>query len=65
MENTTKVALITGATRGIGKQIALELAENGYNISLNYRTLSDEVNNLKSEIESKGVKCLLVNGCSC
>ena len=52
MENTTKVALITGATRGIGKQIALELAENGYNISLNYRTLSDEVNNLKSEIES-------------
>ena len=57
-----KVALITGATRGIGKQIALELAENGYNISLNYRTLSDEVNNLKSEIESKGVKCLLVNG---
>ena len=57
MENTTKVALITGATRGIGKQIALELAENGYNISLNYRTLSDEVNNLKSEIESKGVKC--------
>ena len=62
MENTTKVALITGATRGIGKQIALELAENGYNISLNYRTLSDEVNNLKSEIESKGVKCLLVNG---
>ena len=55
MENTTKVALITGATRGIGKQIALELAENGYNISLNYRTLSDEVNNLKSEIESKGV----------
>ena len=41
MENTTKVALITGATSGIGKQIALELAENGYNISLNYRALSD------------------------
>lgn len=57
-----KIALVTGATRGIGKQIALKLAENGYNISLNYRKLSDEVNNLKSEIESKGVKCLLVNG---
>ncbi len=62
MEETTKVALITGATRGIGKQIALELAENGYNVSLNYRTLSDEVNSLKAEIESKGVKCLLVSG---
>lgn len=62
MNETNKVALITGATRGIGKAIALELAESGYNISLNYRALSDDVNNLKSEIESKGVKCLLVNG---
>ena len=57
-----KVALVTGATRGIGKQIALELAENGYNISLNYRTMSEDVENLKKEIEEKGVKCLLVNG---
>lgn len=62
MSENTKVALVTGATRGIGKEIALELAENGYNISLNYRTLSDAVNALKEEIESKGVKCLLVSG---
>lgn len=62
MEEIKKVALVTGATRGIGKQIALELAENGYNISLNYRTLSDDVNNLKSEIEANGVQCLLVSG---
>ena len=62
MEISNKVALITGATRGIGKAIALELADNGYNISLNYRALTDEVNNLKVELESKGIKCLLVNG---
>ena len=62
MSEEMKVALVTGATRGIGKQIALELAENGYNISLNYRTMSEDVENLKKEIESKGVKCLLVNG---
>ena len=31
-----KVAMITGATRGIGKQIALTLANEGYNIVLNY-----------------------------
>ena len=62
METSNKVALITGATRGIGKAIALELADNGYNISLNYRALTDEVNNLKVELESKGIKCLLVNG---
>lgn len=62
MSEEIKVALVTGATRGIGKQIALELAENGYSISLNYRTMSEDVENLKQEIESKGVKCLLVNG---
>ena len=32
-----KSALITGATRGIGKQIAITLAKQGYNIALNYR----------------------------
>lgn len=62
MEENNKVALITGATRGIGKEIALELSKNGFNIALNYRTLNDEVTNLKNEIEFNNVKCLLVNG---
>ena len=53
-----KVAMITGATRGIGKQIALTLANEGYNIVLNYRTENDELKQLKNEIESKKVKCL-------
>lgn len=57
-----KVAFITGATRGIGKEIALTLASEGYDIALNYRTMSDSVNTLKSDIESKGVHCLLVKG---
>ena len=52
-----KVAMITGATRGIGKQIALTLANEGYNIVLNYRTENDELKQLKNEIESKKVKC--------
>lgn len=53
-----KVALITGAARGIGKQIALTLAKQGYNIVLNYRKENEEVTNTKNEIESTGVKCL-------
>ncbi len=57
-----KVAMITGATRGIGKQIALTLANEGYNIILNYRTENDELKQLKNEIESKNVKCLVVQG---
>ena len=57
-----KVAMITGATRGIGKQIALTLANEGYNIVLNYRTENDELKQLKNEIESKKIKCLTVQG---
>lgn len=57
-----KTALITGATRGIGKAIALELAEQGYDIAINYRTANVELENLKKEIESKGAQCVLVYG---
>lgn len=57
-----KVALITGATRGIGKQIAITLAENGYNIAINYRTENEEVIDVKNKIQEKNVKCLTVKG---
>lgn len=57
-----KVAFITGAARGIGREIALELAENGYDIVLNYRTKTDELDRLKEEIENNGVKSCLVQG---
>ena len=55
-----KVALITGATRGIGKEIALELAENGFDIAINYRSESDVNSEVKKEIEKNGVRCELV-----
>ena len=55
-----KVALITGATRGIGKQIALELAANGFDIAINYRSMQDGMDELKKEIESNNVKCEFV-----
>lgn len=57
-----KVALITGAARGIGKQIAITLAKEGYNIALNYRTNTDSIIELKDKIESYGVKCFLIQG---
>ena len=58
----SKVALVTGATKGIGKQIALTLAKEGYNIAVNYRTENDDLAGLKKEIEHNDVKCLLVKG---
>ncbi len=57
-----KVALITGATRGIGKQIALTLAEAGYDIAINYRQANEELEQARNEIESKNVKCVTVQG---
>ena len=58
----SKVALITGATRGIGRQIALTLAKEGYHVALNYRKENEELNVLKKEIEKKQVECLVVQG---
>ena len=55
-----KVALITGATRGIGKEIALELASNGFDIAINYRSMQDGMDELKKQIEDNGVKCEFV-----
>ena len=57
-----KCALITGATRGIGKQIAITLAKQGYNIALNYRKENEELENTKKEIEKIGVQVLAVKG---
>lgn len=57
-----KVAFITGGTRGIGRQIAITLAENGYDIVVNYRTQNSMLSSLKEEIESKNVSFLAVKG---
>lgn len=57
-----KVALITGATKGIGKAIAIRLANAGFDIALNYRKENDDLTNTKSEIEKAGVDCLPVQG---
>ena len=47
-----KVVFVTGAARGIGKEICLVMAKEGYDISLNYRTKTDDVDELKRKIES-------------
>ena len=58
----SKVALITGATRGIGKQIAITLAKESYDIAINYRTENDDLKSTKEEVEKNNVKCLAVKG---
>lgn len=51
-----KSAIVTGATRGIGRAIALELAKRGANVAFNYAKSADEAEKLKAEIEGLGVK---------
>ena len=54
-----KVVLITGGAKGIGKAIALELAQNGYDVVINYLTSESEAKILKETLTSKyGVNVL-------
>jgi NAD(P)-dependent dehydrogenase (short-subunit alcohol dehydrogenase family) len=51
-----KVVLVTGAARGVGREIALSLAAEGANVAINYRNSGKEAESLVSEIIAKGVK---------
>ena len=55
-----KVAIVTGGTRGIGRAIALKLADQGANIVINYRNSDKEAEELKAILEEKGIKVLTV-----
>jgi len=52
-----KTVIVTGASRGIGKGIALTLAKSGANIAFTYSKSIEAANNLLKEISSLGVKC--------
>ena len=53
---TGKTALVTGATRGIGRAIALKFAEEGANVAFTYRSQHEAAQTLVAEIESFGVQ---------
>lgn len=52
----SKTALITGASRGIGKSIALEFAKAGINVIINYYGDDKEAADVKRLVESQGVR---------
>ena len=55
-----KAVLVTGGSRGIGKEIALEFARRGADIAFNYIRSHSAAAERQSEIESLGVRCLRV-----
>jgi 3-oxoacyl-[acyl-carrier protein] reductase len=60
MTETPKIALITGASRGLGAAIALRLARAGYDIWANYRSNQAAAEAVKTQVEALGQKCLLL-----
>ena len=57
-----KVAIVTGATRGIGRAIALELARRGADVAFNYAKSAEAAETLKGEIEALGARVLPSQG---
>jgi len=55
-----KIALVTGASRGIGRAVALSLAEAGADIAVNYHVAEREADALAGEIKRIGRRCLTV-----
>lgn len=57
---TQKVALVTGSSRGVGRAIALRLADLGYDIVINYARSKQAALEVATEVEAKGRKALVV-----
>jgi 3-oxoacyl-[acyl-carrier protein] reductase len=59
MERTGNVALITGASRGIGAAVALLLAEQGVDIVINYRSKGPRAEEVAAQVRALGRRALL------
>src|SRR5690625_5365502 len=55
-----KNAIVTGASRGIGRAIAIELANQGANVCINYAGNETKANEVVEELKQKGVKAFSV-----
>ena len=59
---SAKSVLVTGASRGIGKAIALALADQGWNVGINFHTSEKQAHEVCRLIESKGNKAAVLQG---
>lgn len=54
-----KVVMVTGAARGIGKEVALKFARNGYDVAINYVSNNTDIENLNKEFKALGANVLI------
>lgn len=62
MNQSKKVALVTGSSRGIGRSIALSLAQNDVHVAVNYRNNESAANNVVNQIKELGGRAVAVQG---
>ena len=58
---TTKIALVTGGSRGLGKDMALNLARKGLDVIITWRSKEDEAKEVVKEIEQAGRKAAMLH----
>jgi NAD(P)-dependent dehydrogenase (short-subunit alcohol dehydrogenase family) len=58
MNSSSKIALVTGGSRGLGKNMALSLAKKGIDVALTYNSNKEEADKVVAEIQSMGRKAL-------
>jgi NAD(P)-dependent dehydrogenase (short-subunit alcohol dehydrogenase family) len=58
--NETKIALVTGGSRGLGKDMALSLARKGIDVVLTYRSKESEAREVTNEINNIGRKAVML-----
>jgi len=58
METRTKIALVTGGSRGLGKNMAISIAKKGIDVILTYNSNKHEAQNTVAEIQALGQKAI-------
>lgn len=56
MKNNTKIALVTGGSRGLGKDMALRLAQKGIDVIITYNSRAEDAQNVVAQITESGRK---------
>lgn len=54
--NQSKIAVVTGGSRGLGKDSALQLAKKGFDVIITYQSKKEDADNVVKEIEAAGQK---------